>query len=259
MPSSIIPLGLLPSWLALASTGVDVLLLGGAVARWDAFDEGQALRADMMRSLAGCSAVAALFGGQALVGLAVTRHEPNAQIALIVLLFTSLAMSITVQVLADPLAGILDRLAFSKSPTLRADRAALRHTGAALPLRAEDPLSDFDDDTFARLTRRALGHLRRPDQAGRQPIDGIADDRRAVGCPRRTRSPGGAGQRAQSRPRRPHWAAKAARRRRFRHHRGMALLQLAVLPICRGACAHTRRTPPPPVWIRPRAKHGSGW
>jgi hypothetical protein len=75
-----------------------------------------------------------------------------------VLLFTSLAIAITVQVLADPLAGVLDRLAFSRSPTLRADRAALRHTGAALPLRSADPLVDVDDDTFARLTRRALGH-----------------------------------------------------------------------------------------------------
>jgi hypothetical protein len=154
----IIPLGLVPSWLALASTGFDVLALGVAVAVWDAFDEGQALRADMLRSFAGCSAVAALFGGQALIGLAVTRHEPTAQIALTVLLFTTLAVAITVQVLADPLAGVLDRMAFSRSPTLRADRAALRHTGAALPLRSADPLVDVDDDTFARLTRRALGH-----------------------------------------------------------------------------------------------------
>ena len=154
----IIPLGLLPSWLALASTGFDVLLLGVAVALWDAFDEGQALRADMLRSFAGSMTVAVLFGGQALVGLAVTRHEPTAQTVLTVLLFSTLGIAIAVQVLADPLAGALDRLAFSKSPTLRADRAALRHTGTALPLRSVDPLVDVDDDTFARLTRRALGH-----------------------------------------------------------------------------------------------------
>ncbi|HEY1442304.1 MAG TPA: hypothetical protein VGF65_16130 [Mycobacterium sp.] len=154
----IIPLGLVPSWLALASTGFDVLALGVAVALWDAFDEGQALRADMLRSFVGCSAVAVLFGGQALIGLALTRNQPTAQTALTVLLFTSLAVSITVQVLADPLAGVLDRLAFSRSPELRADRAALRHTGAALPLRSDNPLSDVDDDTFVRLTRRALGH-----------------------------------------------------------------------------------------------------
>jgi hypothetical protein len=154
----IIPLGLLPSWLALACTGGDVLLLGVAVALWDAFDEGQALRADMLRSFTGTGAVAALLGGQMLIGIALTQREPTAQTALTVLLFTSLAIAIALQVLADPLAGALDWLAWSRSPRLRADRAALRHTGAALPLRSADPLEDVDDDTFARLTRRALGH-----------------------------------------------------------------------------------------------------
>ena len=74
------------------------------------------------------------------------------------LLFTSVAIAISINVLADPLAGLLDRLAFSRSPGLRADRAALRRTEAALPLRSANPLDDVDDDTFARLTRRALGH-----------------------------------------------------------------------------------------------------
>ncbi len=150
----IIPLGLVPSWLALASTGFDVAVLGVAVAMWDAFDEGQALRADMLRSFVATAVVAMLFGGQALIGLAVTEQ----QTPLTVLLFTSLAIAIAINVLADPLAGLLDRVAFSRSPALRADRAALRHTEAALPLRSTSPLDGVDDDTFARLTRRALGH-----------------------------------------------------------------------------------------------------
>ncbi len=154
----VIPLGVLPSWLALASTGCDVLGLGVAVALWDAFDEGQALRADMVRSFAGSVVAAVLFGGQALIALAVTEHETGAKTALTVLLFTTLAIAIDVQVLADPLAGILDRMAFWRSPTLRADRATLRRTESALPLRSGHPLADVDDDTFARLTRRALGH-----------------------------------------------------------------------------------------------------
>jgi hypothetical protein len=154
----IIPLGLLPSWLALASTGCDVLGLGVAVALWDAFDEGQALRADMLRSFTGTGAVVALIGGQMLIGIALTRHETTAQTALTVLLFTSLAIASSVQVLADPLAGLLDRLVFSRSPMLRADRDTLRRTQSALPLRSADPLDNFDDETFARLTRRALGH-----------------------------------------------------------------------------------------------------
>ena len=56
------------------------------------------------------------------------------------------------------LAGLLDRVAFWRSPALRADRAALRSTEAALPLRKAGPLDDIDDDAFTRLTRRALGH-----------------------------------------------------------------------------------------------------
>ena len=154
----IIPLGLVPSWLALASTGCDVALLGVAVAIWDAFDEGQALRADMLRSFAATAVVALLFGGQALIGMAVTGPGSTGRTALTVLLFTSLAVAVAIQVLAGPLAGMLDRLAFSRSPRLRADRAELRRTAAALPLRSANPLDQIDDDTFARLTRRALGH-----------------------------------------------------------------------------------------------------
>ncbi|GAB3239578.1 hypothetical protein [Mycolicibacterium hippocampi] len=150
----VIPLGLLPSWLALASIGCDVALLGVAVAISDAFDEGHALRDDMLRSFVGTVVVAVLFGGQLLIGLAVTG--PNTTLA--VLLFSSLAVAIAINVLADPFAGLLDRLAFSRSPALRADRAALRSTESALPLRSANPLQDMDEDTFVRVTRRALGH-----------------------------------------------------------------------------------------------------
>ena len=169
----IIPLGVVPSWLALASTGCDVLALGVAVALWDAFDEGQALRADMLRSFTGTGAVAVLLGGQMLIGIALTPQQTTAQTALTVLLFTSLAIATSVQVLADPLAGLLDRLVFSRSPMLRADRETLRRTQSALPLRSADPLDDFDDDTFARLTRRALGHYGDLSKLVASPLTGL--------------------------------------------------------------------------------------
>ncbi|HEX7321456.1 MAG TPA: hypothetical protein VF299_00765 [Mycobacterium sp.] len=169
----IIPLGLLPSALALASTGFDVLLLGVAVALWDAFDEGQALRADMLRSVLGAAAVAVLFGGQLLVGSAFTRAETSLQVVLTTLLFTTLAVAIAVQVFADPLASLADRLAFWHSPELRADRATLRDTEAALPLRAAGPLHDVDEDAFARLTRRALGHYGDLSKLVASPLTGL--------------------------------------------------------------------------------------
>ena len=225
----VIPLGLVPSWLALASTGFDVLLLGVAVALWDAFDEGQALRADMLRSFVGSVVVAVLFGGQALVGMAVTDEHT----ALTVLLFTSLAIAIGINVLADPLAGVLDRLAFSHSPALRADRAALRRTEAALPLRSDNPLDGVDEDTFVRLTRRALGHYGDLSKLVASPLTALpAIDDRLVrrGVP------------DQPLERANELKALLADRiaalkprdgRRLRHHRAVAPLQLAVLPLRR--------------------------
>ena len=117
-----------------------------------------------------------------LIGIALTRRQSTAQIALTVLLFTSLAIATSVQVLADPLAGLLDRLVFSRAPVLRADRETLRRTQSALPLR------------FGRSPRRRrrrhvrpadpprAGSLRRPVQAGRQPADRAAaiDERLAA-------------------------------------------------------------------------------
>ncbi len=234
----VIPLGLVPSWLALASTGFDVALLGIAVAIGDAFDEGQALRADMLRSFAATAVVALLFGGQLLIGLAVSGLVT----ALTVLLFTSLGIAIGINVLADPLAGLLDRLAFSRSPDLRADRAALRRTEAALPLRSASPLAGIDDDTFARLTRRALGHYGDLSKLVASPLTALPlIDQRLVarGAPDQ---PLERAQRTQGPAGRPHRPAQAARRRRLRHHRAVAPLQLAVLPVRRRrACLRAER------------------
>lgn len=154
----IIPLGLVPSWLALAATGFDVLLLGIAVALWDAFDEGQALRAAMLRSLLGALLAVALLDGQLLIGTVALRSDVVSTTVLTTTTLITLALAIAATVFAGPLAGMLDRVAFSGSPRLRAERATLRTTEAALPLCSPNPLADVDDETFARLTRRALGH-----------------------------------------------------------------------------------------------------
>ena len=250
----VIPLGLVPSWLALASTGFDVLLLGVAVALWDAFDEGQALRADMLRSFVGSVVVAVLFGGQALVGMAVTDEHT----ALTVLLFTSLAIAIGINVLADPLAGLLDRLAFSRSPDLRADRAALRRTEAALPLRSANPLDGVDDDTFVRLTRRALGHYGDLSKLVASPLTALPADRRAAGRARRTRSAAGTGQRTQGAARRSHRRAQAARRQATSAPPSSGATTTRCTSRTSSGCGRTRRTRRPPVSIRSPGRRGSG-
>lgn len=153
----LLPFGLVPSWLALASIGLDLVLLGLAVALWDAFDEGHALRADMLRSLLAASLGGVLSGGQ--VGLVLAFGDPSAgrDPWLVALLFGSVAVAVAVQVLSGQLATALDRVAL-RSAKLRRDRARLRETADALPRLAPDALFGFDDEEFVRLTRRALSH-----------------------------------------------------------------------------------------------------
>ncbi len=142
----------LPRTLLLAGIGLDLLLLGGCVAVLDAFDEGEAIRRDMVWSLLVAGGVAVLFGSQvALAALLVDR-------TLDLLLYSVVAAAITVQVLARPINALADRFAFRDAPDLRQERTDLREVAAALPRRAPAPLFGVDDAEFTRLTRRALSH-----------------------------------------------------------------------------------------------------
>ncbi|NUT53249.1 MAG: hypothetical protein HOV94_39090 [Saccharothrix sp.] len=126
----------LPEPLVVASAGVDLLV---AVA--DAFDEGEAIRGDLVRSLLSSAGLAAVFGGQVALFL---------DDRLVPLLYGTVAAAIAVQVLANPLALLVDRVAL---PEVAASRAELRDAAEALPRRA--PL---DPAEFVKLTRRALSN-----------------------------------------------------------------------------------------------------
>ncbi|MCC8245817.1 hypothetical protein [Saccharothrix luteola] len=131
----------LPAPLVIASAGFDLLVFGVVVAVADAFDEGEAIRADMVRSLLTSAGLAAVFGGQVALFL---------DDRLVPLLFGTVAAAIAVQVLANPLALLVDRVAV---PDVAASRAELRDAAEALPRRA--PL---DPTEFVKLTRRALSN-----------------------------------------------------------------------------------------------------
>ena len=193
----IIPLGLVPSWLALASTGFDVALLGVAVALWDAFDEGQALRADMMRSVAATGVLVVLFGGQALIGLAVVGPDGSGRTALTVLLFTSLALAIAIHVLlgharraARP-GGVLAIPGTTGRP-----RRAAQHRGGPAAAQGRPARRHRRRHVRPPDPPRARP-LRRPVEAGGQPSDGTSGNRRATGPARRARPAAGTSQRAE--------------------------------------------------------------
>ncbi|MCP2246993.1 hypothetical protein [Lentzea aerocolonigenes] len=153
-------LGLLPDAITLPSLGFDVVAFGILVAVTDAVEEGEAIRADMMRSLVISGFTAVLFGSQVIF-----FGGP------VLLVFTTVAAAIAVQVLANPLAAVVDRLAV---PRVAAERAELREAAESLPKRR--PLVTEDEAEFARLTRKALSHYGDLGKLVASPLIALTDD-----------------------------------------------------------------------------------
>lgn len=145
-----------PEW-TLVLLGLDVLWLGVSIAAFDAFDEGETLLPDMLRSLAASAFSAGLFGG--LMALAVWQTGGVNFVGQVLILIT-LTAALATQVLAEGVQTTLDALIFARLPRLRRARADLRAVANALPrAEAEVDLAQLDEAEFARLTRRALSHL----------------------------------------------------------------------------------------------------
>ncbi len=141
-------------WL-LRGMAVELLLIGGALAWRDAFEQGEALLPDMLRSLDYSFFLALLFGGQVALVM-VLVGEPT--FGLEVLLLAIVATATVVQVFAAPVARLVERFAFFNSPTLQAERATLRAASDAAARRADPHPLLADEGRFLHLTRRALSH-----------------------------------------------------------------------------------------------------
>jgi hypothetical protein len=145
-----------PGWL-LAGLGIDLLLLGGAVAVLDACAAGEALLPDLFRSFDYSFFTTLIFAGQ--IGLAMVVAT-GVTFPMLTLLLTILAASIAVQTLSDSVQAAVDQVAFARFPRLRQARAELRVTASALA--RTDPTLDLeamDEEEFTRLTRRALSNF----------------------------------------------------------------------------------------------------
>jgi hypothetical protein len=151
------PPGWLPrSWVVLA-LGVDLISLGLAIAYFDAFDLGEALLPDTIRSFDAAALATLLFGGQVALVMALTTGPTFPMMSL---LLGTTATAIAVTTLSDPVGAALDKLALGRLPLARQARSELRRTSRALP-RANlelDPAA-LDEQEFARLTRRALSNF----------------------------------------------------------------------------------------------------
>lgn len=151
--SPLLPLDLWFNDLVLLAIGFDLLLLGYAIARLDAYDEGTAMLPDALRSLLAVGAVAGVIGGQTLL-IASPLDGGRA-----LLVFTILTTVITLMTWISPYQHVLDRLVFGDQRVTN-ERNTLTAIADALPRQDESlDLRRIDDAEFDRLTRRALSHM----------------------------------------------------------------------------------------------------
>ena len=132
----------------------DLIFLGFAIVGLDAFDEGEALLPDVLRSMGFSAFAALLFGGQAALMMVITESVSPQMVLLLLALITT---AVATQTFSDPLQNTLDRLIFARFPRKGQERAQLRAVANAVP-RVDESLDllALPDDEFARLTRKAL-------------------------------------------------------------------------------------------------------
>jgi hypothetical protein len=142
----ILPLDWIPLSWGMTLLGFDLVLLGIAITAWDAFDEGESIRAHLLRSF-----ISAFYYSGALVLIAGFFSR---DFTLLILLLT---FGILTQTFSNVLQSLLDKLTLSRR--LNDERQTLRQTADALPLLSPLEADSVSEEQFTRLTRRALSHL----------------------------------------------------------------------------------------------------
>ena len=152
----VLPLNWLPVDWALLAIGLDLLFLGFAIAWFDAFDEGETLLYDLMRSFAVTTFTVLVFAGQ--VGF-IIAIQTGLTTGMRILLISTITTATLLSVFADPLQSLVDNFVFLHAPFLKESRSQLRKESALLPrMDASLELKNLEEDKRARLTRRALSN-----------------------------------------------------------------------------------------------------
>lgn len=151
------PFNWLPRSFLMVGIGVDLLLLGAAVAFLDAFDEGESLLPHFARSFGHAFFIALIFGGQVVLVMAFSGET---SFLLLALLLTTTAAAILLQTFSGAIQSVLDSLVPHTSSQSLQDQATYREAANTASRQNEAlDLSSLDDPTFNRLTRRALSHM----------------------------------------------------------------------------------------------------
>lgn len=142
----ILPLHWIPIPWGMALLGFDLIFLGLTITAWDAFEEGESMRAHLVRSF-----ISALYYAGALT-LIVSLFSGNAALLLGLITF-----GILTQTFSNTIQSVLDKLTLPQKTT--EERQALRQTADELPRFTGLEPAEMSEEQFIRLTRRALSHL----------------------------------------------------------------------------------------------------
>ncbi len=152
----VLPVEFVSSFWGIVLLGFDLLLLGGAITVWDAFDEGETIRHHLLRSFVSAFYYA---GALAVLVVIVSTIEGDFGFGKLLLLVCLIAFGILTQTFERSIQKMLDDATFPKSSTLGAQRDLLNDSADALPLLSTLDLFSVSDAEFTRLIRRALSHL----------------------------------------------------------------------------------------------------
>ena len=152
----VLPFDLLPRIWGISLLGLDLLALGLLITAWDAFDEGERMRAHLIRSF-----VAAFYYAGALASLSIIfiALDGDLTFANLFLLVSLITFGILTQTFSTQIQTLLDRLTFSRTSALSSEINILRTTADELPRLSPLELAEVDDAAFTRLTRRAISNL----------------------------------------------------------------------------------------------------
>lgn len=153
----IFPLDWLPRFWVILGIELDLTLLGLVVATLDAFNEGESLQRDLLRSFVMASLTALIFAGQ--IGV-VMSASTGVTFGMMGLLLTVIATAIVLQAFASRWQSWLDGLLLARWPQLRQEQAELQAAAEAITrVNPSLELIEMPEKDFIRLTRRALSHL----------------------------------------------------------------------------------------------------
>lgn len=152
----VLPLNWFPRAWLIPALGLDLFLLGIAITLWDAFDEGEAIRSHILRSLVSSFYYAGALAALVIIAIAI---DNDLSLGKLIALVSVIAFGILTQMFSNQIQNLLDRLTLADESTVNDQRHILRQTADTLPLLSTLEPTEVDKETFTRLTRRAISHL----------------------------------------------------------------------------------------------------